>query len=74
MTSLEDTEEEISDDTRRENGPSGTSNRSRSLESLDNQSEASMSRDVRSMKTTTPSRLPIYIRHHKVNNTHIGAR
>ena len=74
MAPLEDAEEQLSNDTRRKNVPLDVSNQRGFLEALDSHSEASKSGDVRSTKTTKPSRLPIYIRHHKVNNTHIGAR
>ena len=74
MASLEDDEVRLSDDTRRKNGSLSISNQSGFSESLDILSEASKSRDVKRMKITKPSRLPVYSRHHKVNHTHAGVR
>ena len=75
VASLEDdAEEQLSDDTQGKNCPQDISNQSESLESLDGRSGDSTPGDVKPKQKPKPSRLPIYMRHHKVNSTHVGAR
>ena len=74
MTSIQGATQQLTNNTEKNINSSGTLNESGLLESQDSRSEGSKSGNVKSVETTKPSRLQVYIKHNKVNSSHVGAR
>ena len=74
VTSIQGATQQLTNNTEQNINSSGTLNESGLLESQDSRLEGSKSGNVKSVETTKPSRLQVYIKHNKVNSSHVGAR